>query len=113
MALSTNALAHMPPEEVEQYADMFYVIRSYADAQREGLTAEDRAKAFIGSHLTSNAAYLEEGVERIMLFVRGEQQGRCLRAGGHGCQWSAAGEVSCRSHGERLEFTKALMLLNT
>lgn len=71
-ALSTGALAHMPPEEVEQYADVFYVIRSYADAQRDGLATEDRAKAFAQSHLTSNAADLEEGVERIVLFARAE-----------------------------------------
>ncbi len=71
-ALSTGVLAHMPPDEVERYANVFYLIRAYADAQRDGLAAEDQAKAFVQSHVMPNSADTEEGVERIVLFARSE-----------------------------------------
>ena len=72
-ALSTGALAHMSTDEVQRYANVYYIIRFYTDVQRSGIAAEDQAKAFFLGRPKSTAAELSEGAERIVLFARAEK----------------------------------------
>lgn len=71
-ALSTGALAHMQTAEVQRYANVYYIIRYYADVQRDGRAAEDQANAFFLSHPHPSPADLVTGAERIVLFARAE-----------------------------------------
>ena len=69
-ALSTGAMAHMPTEEIERYADTYYLLHFYPDLQRNNGTAEDSAKAFFLSHSPLRPADYPQAAERIVLFAR-------------------------------------------
>jgi hypothetical protein len=88
-ALSTGALAHMPTEEIQQYASLFYILRIYAGLQQQCIPSEIRARIFFASHPTLSLAQQEDGVERVLLFqeceselvqVGGEMQDQLERA---------------------------------
>jgi hypothetical protein len=72
-ALSTGALAHMPTEELQEYAATFEGIRLYTGYQAQRVHAEDSTKAFFAAHPKPTPAEVSEGVERIMLLARAEQ----------------------------------------
>ncbi len=72
-ALSSSAMAHMSTEEVNRYANMYELIRDYSSFQGQGLTAQDRAKAYFSSHPKPSAAELSEGAERLFLFLKAEE----------------------------------------
>ena len=76
-ALSTGALAHMPPDEVQRYSLTYYLLHEYADLQKTGYTADLRAQAFFLSHSPLQPADFAEGAERIALYdeaARGLEQ---------------------------------------
>ena len=73
-ALSTGALAHLPTDEVQRYGSTYYLLREYADVQRGGVLADDRAQAFFLSHAPLRPADFTEGSERIVLYAEAARQ---------------------------------------
>ncbi len=73
--LSTGALAHVPTGEVERYADVFYIIREYAQIEKVGDTADDHVQVFFRSRAAAGESKLStpeiaEAAERIANYAQ-------------------------------------------
>jgi hypothetical protein len=71
-ALSTGALEHMSPDEVNSYGGSAEGIKIYSALQKEAEAREAETKAYFAAHPKLAGDQLAEGMERLLLFSHSE-----------------------------------------
>src|SRR5579862_1618558 len=76
-ALSTGALGHMSVDEVNRYAELNFLVRTYTSLENQALTDWANLEAFFSARPNPNPAELDSGVEKLFIYrndVRGLNQ---------------------------------------
>jgi hypothetical protein len=76
-ALSTGALGHMSVDEVNRYAELNFLVRTYTSLENQALTDWANLEAFFSARPNPNPTELDSGVEKLFIYrndVRGLNQ---------------------------------------
>lgn len=72
-AIASGALAHMSPDEINRFADVYLSVKNYQDAQKSTIPAWIAMRTFFRSHHRFSPAEEEAGEERLRTFQAGMQ----------------------------------------
>jgi hypothetical protein len=67
-ALSTGALGQMSVDEVNQYAEINFLVRTYTSLESQSSTDWGNLEAFFSAHQNPTPAEINNGVEKLFLF---------------------------------------------
>lgn len=67
-ALSTGALGHMSVDEVNRYAEVNFLVRTYSSLQGRGLSDWTNLEAFFSARQSPGPAELDSGIEKLFIY---------------------------------------------